>query len=208
MLLQLVPLLFCFVGVTSLAQNISISSVFSSSFCISPFKKVIKSKLNFNTIMCSHEFFDLRRLWVYGFSSRSHLRLTSDFCVFFSTVTVTFSRSLTVKHSLWTNYFCTDGFSPMFYLRLNYLYGVKHERAAWLWLTCVTQMLMTSLPNSAGGPCNTAPDPNVLLKCLEKVKQYWQPSISPAQGLVLSLFTCSLQWSVCVFMSKKQGIII
>lgn len=60
-------------------------------------KKEIKSKLNFNVIMCSHEFFDLLRSWVCGFFFRIPFKTSPRLLCLFSMVTVTFSRNLVIS---------------------------------------------------------------------------------------------------------------
>lgn len=67
MLLQLVPPLFCFMVVISLAQNISTNSLFSSRFCIYLFEKQIKQKLNPHATGWPHIFWPIKfvALWFF-----------------------------------------------------------------------------------------------------------------------------------------------
>lgn len=75
----------------------------------------------------------------------------------FTLVIVVFSKNLLVSGQYVRSAFAL---MDLFCLPLNCLYDVKHERAVWLWLTHVTQVLIALLNNSADGPCSTVPDPN------------------------------------------------
>lgn len=76
-LLQLVSLLFCIMVVISLAPFPQVQSFLPGSV-FALFEEVIKWKLNHHTTVWSHILLDLLILWLYVFSSVSHLSFSSS----------------------------------------------------------------------------------------------------------------------------------
>lgn len=77
---------------------------------------------------------------------------------------------------------------------------LSHERAAWLWLPRVTQMLMALLRNSAGGPQSTVPNPNrAFAEVFKEGKAVLTAIYLPSQSTGFVLVYLTLQWSECVY---------
>lgn len=77
---------------------------------------------------------------------------------------------------------------------------LSHERAAWLWLPRVTQMLMALLRNSAGGPQSTVPNPNrAFAEVFKEGKAVLTAIYLPSQSTGFVLVYLTLQWSERVY---------